>query len=180
MRTNKRLTAIFFAIVAILYGIWIAVSSNPTLAFDDAIRNTDRIVIHARGFEEQAGDDRTVFLQITDPKAIAEFNANIRFKRTLWGGRCACQGFPGIDWYRAGERVVFTGLQHKKAIRWSPFNYDLPLTHASAEWLDNYLDTHDVPLVGLAEIPPMTPAELAEKAAAYDEVFGETLATEQE
>ncbi|WDQ15127.1 hypothetical protein [Rhodopirellula sp. P2] len=157
MRTGKQLAAILLAIIAILYGAWLVVSSNPTSAFADAIRDTDRIVVHARGFDEQAGKDRTVFLQITDAKAIAEFNSNIRFKRSLTGGQCACQGFPGIDWYRAGERAVFTGVQHKKAIRWSPFNYDLPLTDESAEWLANYLNMHDVPLVGLAEILPPTP-----------------------
>jgi hypothetical protein len=151
MRIIRRSTIALLALSAVGCGLWFFVSHNPSSAFADAIADADCIVIHANGFDEQPREDRNVFLEIVDPKSIAEFNSNIRFKRSLSGGQCACQGFPGIDWYLNGERIVYTGLQHKERVRWSRCSYDMPLTDASAAWLETYLTIRNVPLIGIAE-----------------------------
>ncbi|MHB8866433.1 MAG: hypothetical protein ACYC6N_28945, partial [Pirellulaceae bacterium] len=90
-------------------------------------------------------DSQPVILEITDPALIAEFNVNIKFRRSVSRSSCKCCGYPGIDWYRNGKRVVLASVQHGEALRWSGFKSDKRLTDDSAKWLKNFLDENGVP-----------------------------------
>lgn len=144
--TLKRI-AIGFLVAGVLFVGWLVFPRNPNRAFVKAIADSNRIVIRFGG-SDCCGNDvdsQPVILEITDPDAIAEFNANIKFRRSVSRSWCMCCGYPGIDWYRNGERIVLTSVQHGEAIRWSGFMCDEPLTDNSAEWLRSFFEKRGIP-----------------------------------
>ena len=146
MRLVKRVSVTLLGIGALLYFGWLAISGNPNAEFSRAIANADRIVIRNGGFDCCGNvDSQLVILEIADPKTIAEFNANIRFRRSVLKTSCDCCGYPGIDWYRNGQRVALTAVKHGEAICWSGFWSNQPLTQRSANWLKTFLSENGVP-----------------------------------
>lgn len=151
VRKTKQFTMLVVATIAFASVTWFAISNDPNATFQNAVQHSNEIVIHAKGYENTASRHRTVFLRMTDPDAISEFNSNIRFKRSFGGERCGCQGFPGIDWFHGTERIAYAGLQHETHVRWTPYSYDMPMTDTSRQWLARYMAQHGVPLTGMAE-----------------------------
>jgi len=146
MRLAKRVSITLLGIGALLYFGWLGITRNPNPAFLREIAYTDRIVIRNGGFDCCGEvDSEPVILEITDPRTISEFNANIRFRRSVSNTSCACCGYPGIDWYSKGRRVALTAVKHGAAIRWSGFESDEPLTWRSANWLRAFLSENGVP-----------------------------------
>jgi hypothetical protein len=50
-----------------------------------------------------------------------------------------CCGYPGIDWWKGGEPVALTSVQHSLALRWGFFSDDYPFTEESAKALVQWL-----------------------------------------
>lgn len=50
-----------------------------------------------------------------------------------------CCGYPGIDWWKGGERVALTSVQHGLALRWGFFSDDYPFTDESSKALVQWL-----------------------------------------
>lgn len=130
--------------------------------FGPAIAGADRIVVRADGFDCCYPVDETkVLFTVTSPKEIAEVANHIRFvsrsTTNSLGESCLCCGGPGIDWYRGEKRIVFTAMQHGRAIRWRGFSTlrilmfragngygDGPLTDESQIWLKKWFLSHGV------------------------------------
>ena len=115
-------------------------------AFLAAISNADRVVVRNGGYNccNKDVDNDNVVLTITNAADIAAFNRMFQLKDKGNSG-CFCCGFPGVDWWRAGQRVALTGVQHGKAIRWRGFSFgDRLFTDESARELGNWLSRHSL------------------------------------
>ena len=111
--------------------------------FFRTVAEADRIVVRDGGFDcctpEEIIDRQKVFVVITNAAEIAAFTAMIRFEDGPGGGQCMCCGYPGIDWWKGGERVALTSVQHGLALRWGFFSDDYPFTEESAKALVQWL-----------------------------------------
>ena len=112
------------------------------------VAEADRIVVRDGGFDcctpEEIIDRQKVFVVITNAAEIAAFTAMIRFEDGPGGGQCLCCGYPGIDWWKGGERVALTAVQHGLALRWSTFSDDYPFTKESSKTLVQWLKEHGI------------------------------------
>lgn len=106
--------------------------------FRSAVRDADRVVIRDGGGLCHSNPDKEPSLfEITNKVEIAAFNDMFKFSgRTM---PCGCCGYPGIDWWRDGQRVVVSAVHHGKALRVEGICGDLRLTFGSGrrvrEWL---------------------------------------------
>ena len=57
-----------------------------------------------------------------------------------------CCGHPGIDWWKGGERLALTSMQHGQALRWNTFSDDYPFTAESAEALARWFEERGISL----------------------------------
>lgn len=119
--------------------------------FFKTIAEADRIVIRDGGFDccvsEEDIDRQPVMAVVTNAAEVAAFTAMIRFEDGPSGGvSCACCGHPGIDWWKGGERVALTSVQHGEALRWHTFTDDYPFTKESAEALARWFEERAIPL----------------------------------
>jgi len=149
MNVSKRIAFTVIVALIIITASWLYVPRNPTPVFAQAVKNSERIVIRDGGFDccEKDIDSQQILHEITDPVRIADFNANIVFRRSISSkslGRCSCCGYPGIDWYQDGKRILLTSVQHGKALRWSEFDTDEYLTDKSAARLNQFFSTHGI------------------------------------
>lgn len=115
-------------------------------AFLAAISNADRVVVRRGGYNccKQDIDNESVVLSITNAADIAAFNRMFQLKDKGNSG-CLCCGFPGVDWWRDGKRVVLTGVQHGRAIRWCGFSFgDRLFTDEAARELEAWLSRHSL------------------------------------
>jgi len=125
---------------------WRRLMPNYNQLFQAAIAGADRVVIRDGGFDCCGSiEGQRVLFETSDPTEIQQLREHIEFMETRPKGYCMCCGYPGIDWYRNGERVVLSSLQHGQAIRWKCFPGDVALTGQSASWLSNWLRAHGVP-----------------------------------
>lgn len=126
-------------VVLLQTGEWMA----PQIRFlSDAIESADRIIVRDGGFDCCGPvDDEAILFEVVNPSEVAEVRAHMDFSY-YGGGRCACCGFPGIDWYQGKERLALTAVQHGKAIRWK--GGDECLTEDSREWIVEWLVAHGV------------------------------------
>ncbi len=151
IRPSAKLTVIALtALLGLVPVIWLIFSYDPNPAFAEAIQSADKIVIRNGGFDCCGNDvdGQDTLLELTDPKFIAQFNNNIVFQRRttlVHRSQCGCCGYPGIDWYAGGERIVLTGMQHGSAVRWAGFSTDEHLTEESSAWLNRFLRLRGVP-----------------------------------
>lgn len=155
-----------YVVVVCVSALWVArfaYSTNPNIPFSSAITGIDKIVVRNGGHDccNNDVDAQDVFVEITAPNDIANLLQNIDFKRRypplLYAvGMCRCCGYPGIDYYRGGERVALTSVQHGFAIRWSGFETDEELTDHSIRWLAEFLRSHGVPEQQIGQSPKIT------------------------
>jgi hypothetical protein len=119
--------------------------------FFKTIAEADRIVVRDGGFDccvsEEAIDRQPVIAVLTNAADVAAFTAMIRFEDGPAGGfLCMCCGHPGIDWWKGGERLALTSVQHGRALRWHTFSDDYPFTAESAESLARWFEDRGIPL----------------------------------
>ena len=111
--------------------------------FHQAVAGADRIVVRDGGFDccDPVDGDKVLF-EVTEPQEIREVQEHLRFERRQLGRRCNCCGYPGVDWYRGGERIALTAVQHGHSLRWKRFPADARLTKESMEWLGKWFARH--------------------------------------
>ena len=120
--------------------------------FFKTIAEADRIVVRDGGFDccvsEEDIDRQRVIAVVTNAAEVAAFTAMIRFEDAVpvVGGQCMCCGHPGIDWWKGGERVALTSVQHGRALRWKTFSDDYPFTAESAGALARWFEERGIPL----------------------------------
>jgi len=109
------------------------------------IAGADRIVVRDGGFKDADGstDDRILF-EVTAPSQVKEVLENLELRKKQDLSRCACPGYPRLDWYQGKQRIALTSIQHGRAIRWKGFRGDAQLTGKSAEWLVHWLSRQGV------------------------------------
>ena len=114
--------------------------------FFKTIAGADRIVIRDGGFNCCVSiaeiDKERVSAVITNAAEIAAFTSMIQFEDGPMGPPCMCCGYPGVDWWKGGERVALTALQHGEALRWRAFSGDCPFTSESSQALARWFKEH--------------------------------------
>ena len=107
--------------------------------FRAAVCDADRIVIRdGGGLCHSKPDEEPSLFEITNKAEIASFNEMFKFSgRTM---PCCCCGYPGIDWWRDGRRVVVSALHHGHALRVEGFVGDLRLTVVSSQRIQKWLE----------------------------------------
>lgn len=119
--------------------------------FFKTIAEADRIVVRDGGFDycvpEETIDRQQVIAGLSNAAEVAAFTAMIRFEdRPSRGEQCLCCGHPGIDWWKGGERLALTSMQHRQALRWHTFSDDYPFTAESAEALARWFEERGISL----------------------------------
>ncbi len=131
--------------------------------FFKTIAGANRIVILDGGFDccvpIEAIDKERVFAVITNAVEIAAFTSMIRFEDGPMSPPCMCCGYPGIDWWKGGERVALTALQHGEALRWRAFSGDCPFTKESSQAIARWFKEHLG--IGTKDPPPVEGAKPA-------------------
>lgn len=90
-------------------------------SFHDAIGDADRFVILHQGHEE-GSDDGEVIWETRDPTEIRGVFEAIQFvEGSEKLDHCMCYGYPVLEWYKNGRRLVHVSVQHGKRIRWEEF-----------------------------------------------------------
>ena len=132
--------AVHLAIVALwLYFATGAFDFVIIPVFRAAVCDADRIVIRdGGGLCHSKPDEEPSLFEITNKAEIASFNEMFKFSgRTM---PCCCCGYPGIDWWRDGRRVVVSALHHGHALRVEGFVGDLRLTVVSSRRIQKWLE----------------------------------------
>ncbi len=119
--------------------------------FFKTISEADRIVVRDGGFDccvpEEEIDRQPVLAVVTNAADVAAFTAMIRFEDgPSTGAYCMCCGHPGIDWWKGGERLALTSVQHGKGLRWRTFSDDYSFTAESASALSRWFEARGIPL----------------------------------
>ena len=106
-------------------------------SFTNLIATADKIVIRDGGHDCCGAkiDEQPVLSVVTNASEIAEFNARIKFSVSDGMWCCGCCGHPGIDWWKAGRRIVLASAQHGDSLRWRDFPCDMMFTPDSAKAL---------------------------------------------
>ena len=110
--------------------------------FESAVKDADRIVVRdgGGGWSSNPEKDHVLF-EITNKAEIATFNEMFRFcERELL--QCKCSGYPGIDWWRDGQRIAVAGIHHNRKLRMSGIGGDLRFTAESKRCVQEWLETH--------------------------------------
>ena len=80
------------------------------------VKDADRIVIRDGGGLCHSNPDKEPSLyEITNKAEIAEFNTMFQFSGISLP--CKCCGYPGVDWWRDGKRIVVSALHHGTTLR---------------------------------------------------------------
>lgn len=124
---------------------WVVYVSDllVNVRFAAAIRDADRIVIRdgGGGCCGARPDLEPELYVITNRSEIAEFNKMVVFDRMDLP--CMCCGYPGIDWWKGGKRVVMTAVHHGQTLRWgSGFCGDAHFAPGSARRLQDWFKAH--------------------------------------
>ena len=124
--------------------------------FKKRIAQADKIVIRDGTVKWDLPTDKDPVLRtITDPKEIAAFNKMFVFvekaKKEDWepsdvGQPCRCEGGPGIDWWKGGEKLAQTALHHGTSLWWDGFTWDFFLTPSSKDDVAKWFSTHSIDL----------------------------------
>ena len=134
--------AVHLAIVALwLYFATGAFDFVIIPVFRAAVCDADRIVIRdGGGLCHSKPDEEPSLFEITNKAEIASFNEMFRFSgRTM---PCCCCGYPGIDWWRDGQRIAVAGIHHKRKLRMNGISGDLRFTAESKHRIQKWLETH--------------------------------------
>jgi len=124
--------------------------------FKKRVAQADKIVIRDGTVKwDRPTDKDPVLRTITDPKEIAAFNKMFVFvekaKKEDWepsdvGQPCRCEGGPGIDWWKGGEKLAQTALHHGTSLWWDGFTWDFFLTPSSKDEVAKWFSTHSIDL----------------------------------
>ena len=124
--------------------------------FKKRVAQADKIVIRDGTVKWDLPTDKDPVLRtITDPKEIAAFNKMFVFvekaKKEEWepsdvGQPCRCEGGPGIDWWKGGEKLAQTALHHGTSLWWDGFTWDFFLTPSSKDDVAKWFSTHSIDL----------------------------------
>lgn len=132
--------AVHFAVVVLwLYFATGAFGFGTNPVFQASVKDADRIVIRDGGGPCHSDPDKEPsLLEITNKAEIAAFNEMIEFSGRKM--QCKCCGYPGIDWWRDGRRVVVSALHHGYALRVEGYVGDLRLSVESSRRLQKWLE----------------------------------------
>ena len=124
--------------------------------FKKRVAQADKIVIRDGTVKwDRPTDKDPVLRTITDSKEIAAFNKMFVFvekaKKSDWepsdvGQLCRCEGGPGIDWWKGGEKLAQTALHHGKSLWWDGFTWDFFLTPSSKDEVAKWFSAHSIDL----------------------------------
>ena len=124
--------------------------------FKKRVAQADKIVIRDGTVKwDRPTDKDPVLRTITDSKEIAAFNKMFVFvekaKKSDWepsdtGQPCRCEGGPGIDWWKDGEKLAQTALHHGKSLWWDGFTWDFFLTPSSKDEVAKWFSAHSIDL----------------------------------
>ena len=124
--------------------------------FKKCVAQADKIVIRDGTVKwDRPTDKDPVLRTITDSKEIAAFNKMFVFvekaKKSDWepsdtGQPCRCEGGPGIDWWKGGEKLAQTALHHGKSLWWDGFTWDFFLTPSSKDEVAKWFSAHSIDL----------------------------------
>ena len=124
--------------------------------FKKRVAQADKIVIRDGTVKwDRPTDKDPVLRTITDSKEIAAFNKMFVFvekaKKSDWepsdtGQPCRCEGGPGIDWWKGGEKLAQTALHHGKSLWWDGFTWDFFLTPSSKDEVAKWFSAHSIDL----------------------------------
>ena len=134
--------AVHLAIVALwLYFATGAFDFVIIPVFRAAVCDADRIVIRdGGGLCHSKPDEEPSLFEITNKAEIASFNEMFKFSgRTM---PCCCCGYPGIDWWRDGQRIAVAGVHHRSKLRVTGIGGDLCFTVESGSRVQRWLETH--------------------------------------
>ncbi len=137
----------FFALLHLfVIGIWLYFATGffgfvIDGQFTATVKDADRIVIRdGGGLCHSDPDKEPVLFEITNRAEIAAFNALFEFSgRSL---PCKCCGYPGIDWWHDGRRVVISAFHHGRALRVEGVGRDWRVTPRSGKRLRAWLEEH--------------------------------------
>ena len=137
----------FFALVHLaIVGLWLhfilgyfGIMMNARFAA--MVKDADRIVIRdGGGLCHSKLDMEPSLYEITNKTEIAEFNSMFQFSGTSLP--CMCCGYPGVDWWRDGKRIVVSALHHGRALRVEGKGYNWRLATSSRQHIDKWLKEH--------------------------------------
>ena len=137
----------FFALVHLaIVGLWLhfilgyfGIMMNARFAA--MVKDADRIVIRdGGGLCHSKLDMEPSLYEITNKTEIAEFNSMFQFSGTSLP--CKCCGYPGVDWWRDGKRIVVSALHHGRALRVEGKGYNWRLATSSRQHIDKWLKEH--------------------------------------
>ena len=134
----------FFAAVHLaVVALWLYFTTGMfgfaiTPLFKASVKDADRVVIRDGGGPCHSRlDNEPALFEITNKVEIAAFNDMFRFSgRTM---PCACCGYPGIDWWRDGQRIAVSSLHHGYALSMKGFAGNLRLTLSSSRRIQKWL-----------------------------------------
>ena len=128
----------------VVVGLWLYSATGCfgckfNASFQESVKDADRVVIRdGGGLCHSKPDNEPEIFEITNKAEIASFNEMFKFSgRTM---PCSCCGYPGIDWWRDGQRVVVSALHHGHALRVEGIRGDLQLTAVSRRRIQKWLE----------------------------------------
>ena len=137
----------FFAVLHLLIlGFWVYFSTGffgllLNAKFKAAVKDADRVVIRdGGGLCHSDPDKEPSLIEITNRADIAAFNEMFKFARREMS--CKCCGYPGIDWWRDGQRIAVAGIHHRRKLRVTGISGDLCFTGESGSRVQRWLETH--------------------------------------
>ena len=109
--------------------------------FRAMVREADKIVIRDGGnLCHSNPDNEETLYEITNKTEIAEFVGMFRFKSQSPG--CMCCGYPGIDWWRGGERIVVSAIHHGYELRIDGKYFDWVFSRDSRQRILRWMQKH--------------------------------------
>ena len=109
--------------------------------FEALVKDADRVVVRKeRGGCHPSSDSGSQHLEITNKVEIAEVAAILKYTRLTL--QCKCCGYPCVDWWRDGRRIVEASIHHGHALRVQGFTGDMRFTVESSHRLDSWLHEH--------------------------------------
>ena len=141
---GKGLATAIAVIHLVAVGLWCHFAVGDFLLnvrFRAMVRGADKIVIRDGGNLCCSNPDaEEALFEITNKAEIAEFNGMFRFKSQSPG--CMCCGYPGIDWWRGGERIVVSAIHHGYELRIDGKYFDWVFSRDSRQRILRWMQNH--------------------------------------
>jgi len=128
--------------------------------FHRLVEGADRLVILEYG-SACAGDpdERLVLHVVEGAQEVRGVAEKLQFHEEQTREVCMCCGSPGLDWYRGGELVASSSVQHGEALRFGELPGDVKFTADSAAWYATWIASVPDPrlLMRAGETPEAPP-----------------------